>query len=185
LQFESFDGNYVRLLKEGDAVVGQHFALYFGKVLYLKLRSRVRSLDTIDDIRQETLARVLRIVRQGGVQQPERFGSFVNRVCNNVMMESHRDVLRYDPLNDQADDPPDPGINLDAPLVDADTKRQVHRVLNRLSRKDRRLLIAVFLEERDKSDICREYKVDTEYIRVLVHRAKCRFRELYLKHPPS
>jgi RNA polymerase sigma-70 factor (ECF subfamily) len=65
-----------------------HFASYFGDLLYLKLRVRLRSIELIEDICQETLTRVLEILREGpGVERPERFGAFVNGVCNNVMRE--------------------------------------------------------------------------------------------------
>ena len=35
----------------------------------------------------------------------------------------------------------------------------------------------LFFDERDKNDICRDLQIDRGYLRVLVHRAKSRFRE--------
>jgi RNA polymerase sigma-70 factor, ECF subfamily len=35
----------------------------------------------------------------------------------------------------------------------------------------------VFLEEGERSEICERLKVDGDYLRVLLHRAKERFRE--------
>src|SRR5437879_13545424 len=86
-QFHSFDEDYLRRLASGDAVVEHHFSSYFGDLLLLKLRVRVRSPQLVEDIRQETLMRVLQIVRRKGVDHPERFGAFVSAVCNNVMLE--------------------------------------------------------------------------------------------------
>ena len=37
----------------------------------------------------------------------------------------------------------------------------------------------LFFDERDKDGICRELNVDRNYLRVLVHRAKMRFRERF------
>jgi RNA polymerase sigma-70 factor (ECF subfamily) len=37
----------------------------------------------------------------------------------------------------------------------------------------------LFFEERDKDEICRELNVDRGYLRVLLHRAKVRFRERF------
>jgi RNA polymerase sigma-70 factor, ECF subfamily len=48
-----------------------------------------------------------------------------------------------------------------------------------LSEKDRRLLRAIFFEEKDKAEICHEFGVDRDYLRVLLHRAKQSFRTLY------
>jgi hypothetical protein len=39
----------------------------------------------------------------------------------------------------------------------------------------------VFLEEQDKTDICKRFQVDRDYLRVLVHRAKTRFRDAFDK----
>ncbi|HEX8881821.1 MAG TPA: hypothetical protein VF749_17385, partial [Candidatus Acidoferrum sp.] len=45
--------------------------------------------------------------------------------------------------------------------------------------RDRELLRAVFFEERDKDAVCREIGVDRNYLRVLVHRAKDKFKAVY------
>jgi RNA polymerase sigma-70 factor (ECF subfamily) len=180
LTFQSFDADYVRRLKEGDAAVEDHFASYFTKVLVLKLRCRLRSPELIEDVRQETLMRVLQILRtKGGVDHPERFGAFVNSVSNNVLMEFCRSEKRHDPMDEHVREPEDTRVDMDAPLINLDTKRQVQRVLDELPEKDRRLLAAVYLQERDKSEICRRQKVDPDYLRVLLHRAKGRFRKAY------
>jgi len=65
LTFETFNEDYVRRLTEGDSGTGEHFASYFDKVLFLKLRVRLRSAQLIEDVRQETLTRVLVVLRQG------------------------------------------------------------------------------------------------------------------------
>jgi RNA polymerase sigma-70 factor (ECF subfamily) len=48
--------------------------------------------------------------------------------------------------------------------------------------RDRRLLREVFLEERDKDEVCRDFGVDRDYLRVLLHRAKQSFKSMYLKN---
>ncbi len=181
LNFQSFDGEYVRRLTEGDPQVSDHFTSYFGELLSLKLRMRVRSPQLVEDIKQETLLRVLETLRRkGGIEHPERFGAFVNAVSNNVMLELLRGERRHDQLNEGVE-PQDRSIDLDAPLVTGERKRHVADVLAELPEKDRALLRMVFLEEKDRSEICREFHVDNEYLRVLLHRAKWRFRLLYSK----
>ena len=181
MTFQSFDEEYVRRLKDGDAQVEEHFASYFGNLLYLKLRSRLRSPQLIEDIRQETLLRVLQILRnKNGVEHPERFGAFVNAVCNNVILEFYRAESRHDAVDDSQEEPPDTTVDLDAPLINFDTRRQVQRVLDELPEKDRHILQAVYLDEMDKSEICRLHNVDADYLRVLLYRAKSRFRRVYL-----
>jgi RNA polymerase sigma factor (sigma-70 family) len=189
LKFQQFDAEYVRRLTQGDAGVEEHFASYFGDLLFLKLRARLRSRPLIEDIRQETLMRVLLILRtRGGVEHPERFGAFVNAVSNNVMMELRRAELRHDPMDETQVEPLDTTVDLDAPLVDIETKRLVRQVMDELPEADRRVLEETYLEEIDKAEICRRHKVNANYLRVLLHRAKCRFRLIYhdcVGHGPS
>lgn len=181
MRFHSFDADYLRRLASGDPVVETHFTGYFGELLNLKLRVRLRSLQLVEDIRQETLLRVLQIVRnKGGVDYPERFGAFVNAVCNNVLREMVRADSRHDSLEPSVE-PRDQRIDLDAGLVTEQSRRQVREVLEELPEKDRNLLRMVFLEERGKAEISHSLAVTDDYLRVLLHRAKSKFRSAYSK----
>src|SRR3984893_13457562 len=115
-QFHSFDQDYLRRLASRDAVVEDHFSSYFGDLLLLKLRARIRSSQLIEDIRQETLLRVLRTVRKAGVEHPERFGAFVSSVCSNVTMELLRGEMRHEGLAPEFE-PADDRVDLDVLLV--------------------------------------------------------------------
>jgi RNA polymerase sigma-70 factor, ECF subfamily len=180
LIFHTFDADYIRRLTDGDPATEEHFAAYFSELLLLKLRSRLRSPHLIEDVRQETLLRVLQSLRRkGGVEYPERFGAFVNSVCNNVLLEFRRSESRTDPMGEHDAEPADTTVNLDEPLVTSDLKRQVAQILDALSERDRQLLRAIFLEEQDKAAVCARFHVDQNYLRVLLHRAKSRIRKGY------
>jgi RNA polymerase sigma-70 factor (ECF subfamily) len=60
-------------------------------------------------------------------------------------------------------------------------KDKVGEVLRGLAPRDRSLLKAVFLDERDRDEVCREFGVDRDYLRVLLHRAKQEFKTEYVK----
>jgi RNA polymerase sigma-70 factor (ECF subfamily) len=55
----------------------------------------------------------------------------------------------------------------------------VHEILGGLPDRDRLILTAVFIDERDKDTVCQEMGVDRNYLRVLVHRAKISFRQKF------
>src|SRR5450755_142881 len=182
LRFDSFNLDYIQRLTEGDSGAEDHFASYFGSMLFLKLRVRLRSIPLIEDVRQETLMRVLLILREGeGVKRPERFGAFVNGVCNNVVREFRRLDGREDPWDDNLEEPADPHADLDAGLDIAGLKLDIRRILAELPDKDRQILQSIFLDEIDKAEICRRFQVDPNYLRVLVHRAKGHFRKAYCR----
>jgi RNA polymerase sigma-70 factor (ECF subfamily) len=182
LQFQSFDASYVERLRAGDFRTQDHFVAYFTELIQIKLRSRLKSPQAIEDVRQETFARFFTALHAGKIQQPERLGSFVNSMCNNVLLEHYRSGARQDPLDDEdGKDFPATGIDLVSALAAQQTEKKVREIIEQLSERDRRLLREIFIEERDKDDVCRDFGVDREYLRVLLYRAKRAFKSLYLK----
>ena len=182
MEFFTFDNAYVERLREGDPSTEQHFVAYFGQLLHIKLRSRPLTSDKVDDLRQETFIRVIAALRrEGGVRQPERFGAFVNSICNNVLLEYYRSSAKNQPMEDAHMDIPDKVLNLEGMLVTKESAEHVRRILDGMPKRDRDLLRAIFLEEKEKDVVCREMGVDREYLRVLVYRAKDKFKALYEK----
>ncbi len=182
VQFQTFDEDYVRRLRDGDSQTEQHFARYFGELIYLKLRRRVRSRQLQEDIRQETLCRVLSALREkDGVEDPRKFGAYVNGVCHFVSVELSRSESRYQPAERDLEEQQDTRNAPDAPLVNAQRRVLVRKVLARLDQRDRGLLRAVFLEELGSKEVCRRFHVQPDYLRVLLFRAKARFRQAYAR----
>ena len=183
MEFFTFDSAYVERLQSGDVVTQQHFVDYFSELIRLKLRTRLSSPEAIEDVRQETFRRVLAVLRkEGGLRQAERLGPFVNTVCNHVLQEQYRtqgrktSALEDEPEEVYVDSRPDALSLLEA----KDSARVVQKALATLPAKDRNLLRAVLMEERDKDEICEEMGVTREYLRVLVHRAKQTFKTFYM-----
>jgi RNA polymerase sigma-70 factor (ECF subfamily) len=181
---ESFDREYVERLKQGDPATERHFTKHFGDLLRIKLRARLRSVDLIEDLRQETFLRVLTALRRkDSLKCPERLGAFVNAVCQNLLCEVYRSKSRTESGLPEQFEVFDSGPGPESALLTEEQKWQVRRVLEDLPAKDRDLLRMVFYEDADKDDICRRFRVEREYLRVLVHRAKARFRkELLERH---
>ena len=183
MEFFNFDEAYLKRLREGDPATEQHFVSYFEQLLRIKLRSRTLPSDKVEDLRQETFIRVIVKVRQeGGVRQPERFGAFVNSICNNVLLEYYRSSGKnQQPLEDAHLEIPDKAINLEGMLVTKQSGEFVRQILGAMPKRDRALLRALFFEEKEKDAVCQEMGVDRDYLRVLLLRAKDKFRALYEK----
>lgn len=183
MQFHSFDATYVGSLCAGDRQTEEHFVGYFSQLIHVKLRSRLQSPHAIEDVRQETFARVFRTLRkEGGLRQPECLGAFVNTVCNNVLLEQYRASSRAESLDEEGrPEPVSRGANALDLAAGNQMKQKVREILLDLSPRDRTLLKAVFLDERDRDEVCAEFGVEREYLRVLLHRAKQEFKIEYLK----
>lgn len=187
LQFQSFDEAYVERLRAGDFRTQEHFGAYFSALIQVKLRSRLQSREAIEDVRQETFARFYGALRDRTFLHPERLGSFVNSICNNVLLEHYRADTRHSSLDDDDEQIQIPAQTMDlvGALAARETGKKVREILEQLSERDRQLLRDIFLEERDKDEVCRDFGVDREYLRVLLHRAKQSFKSVYRKNTGS
>lgn len=183
MQFQTFDESYVKRLREGDFRTQEHFVAYFSELIQLKLRSRLHSPQAIEDVRQETFARVFAALRsEGRIRQPERLGAFVNSLCNNVLLEYYRASQRDTSLEDEENQEfPAKNVDIFGAVAAREMGEKVREILDELPERDRRLLREIFIEERDKDEVCRDFGVDRDYLRVLLHRAKHAFKSLYLK----
>jgi RNA polymerase sigma-70 factor (ECF subfamily) len=169
-------------LRTGDPETEKHFVAHFSNVIRIAMRYRLRSWELIEDIRQETFLRVLNFLRSDrSLEHPERLGAYVHSVSVNVMLELLRASTRHPPLPEDSHHFPDSGEGSDNRVVTRERKEIIAEVLADMAQKDRDILKSLFLEDASKEDVCRRYGVDRDYLRVLVHRAKARFREIYEK----
>ena len=177
----TFDAEYVDRLTAGDPAIERHFHEYFGELIFIKLRSRKYAREAIEDIRQETFLRVVQAIRRKAIQDPRRIGAYVNTVCNHVAQEYRRADARHPLL--EGDPPPlaDTHPGADGEMMTRESQEEVRAVLRELSDKNRLILTALYLEEQPLAELCRTFRVDSNYVRVLVFRARSQFRSAFEK----
>lgn len=180
---QRFDDCYVQKLRMGDSQTTRHFVEYFRDLLRAKLRSRLRSPQLVDDACQETFLRVFRALHRGDdIRNPECLGAYVNSVCNHVLQELYRSEKRHRSSTAVAlEEFEDAAPLQEDQLERLQRQRLVRQIISELPAPDRRLLYALFVEEDEKEAICARFSVERGYLRVLLHRARQRFRTLYLK----
>ena len=172
-----FDSGYVNGLRQGDPAIEAHFVDHFNPILLRTLRRKVRSADQARDLRQETFLRVLATVRSGrGIREPERFERFVTGVCNNIVRETYRQQCRSVGLSTLEADPEADFPSAYALVLAEESRDKVRQILAQLDADERDILEAMLLDEQNKEDICRRLGVSRSYLRVLLCRAKKRFR---------
>jgi len=176
VDFDSFDAAYLERLSGGDPEVEAHFARYFGDLLLIVLRARQFRREAINDIRQETLLRVLKAVRANEIRDPRCLRGFVHSVCKNVIREHSRADWRTSTATEDTPEPADERADSERDLVTKELQSLVREIIAEMPAKDRKLLTAV-LEEKNSVEICREIGVDANYLRVKMHRAREKFRQ--------
>jgi RNA polymerase sigma-70 factor, ECF subfamily len=181
-QFETFNSLYVASLRSGDPVTEEHFATYFSKILDLKLNVRFRNTAFVQDVRQETLRRVLETIRlKETLRDAQQLGAFVNSVCKNVLREHWRAASKVgsqEQPRDLKDHRPDPEEIFEI----SEEASRLHAALLRMPKKQQRLLTLLYFEERDYSEVSRQIGVNRGYLRVLAHRAILELRHSFFEY---
>jgi len=172
-----FDEAYLCALKARDAEAEATLISHFSRPVQVKLRARLRSPELVQDASQETFLRVLTYFRSGKtLESPGSLPGFVYVTCHNVALELLRAHTRQDQYPERLQEPAAAGLDPERQMVTEERKVLVQRLLAELSEKDRKLIKRVFLDEEDKDAVCREFDVNRNYLRVLLHRARVRFK---------
>lgn len=179
MELFSFDEEYLRRLGSQDAATETHFVSYFSERLKVTLRARGIDSQTLDEVRQETFCRVLDAVRSGEVRNPRGFGAYVHSVCKNVLSETRRDMVRNQHDSLDSTDVADGQLDLEDLMQQKQDGKLVREILAMLPERDRYILRARFFEERANEDVCAQFGIDRDYLRVLLHRALLRFGDIY------
>jgi RNA polymerase sigma-70 factor, ECF subfamily len=152
-----------------------------------KLRPRVRfkvSYDVgfycadVDDIVQEALMRFMVAAREDKIRDQAALGAFLNGICRNVVSEYRRRNMRDEPMPEVVPEPPGKAIP-EAELFEL--RQAIAHGLEQLSERDRRVLRSFYLEETSKEEILRQTGMTDENFRVVLCRAKERFRAIYVE----
>jgi RNA polymerase sigma-70 factor (ECF subfamily) len=132
----------------------------------------------VDDIVQETLARFLVATREEKIHNPAAVGAFLNGICRNVISEYRRRNMRDEPMPEVVPEPASKAIP-EAELFEL--REAIAQGLEQLSERDRRVLRGFYLEEQSKEEILKQTGMSDENFRVVLCRAKERFRAIYVE----
>jgi RNA polymerase sigma-70 factor (ECF subfamily) len=178
-----FDESYLRALEGRDEAAENQLISSLGPRIRMVLRSHIRSWDRTLDAYQETFLRVFTYLRSGKtLDSPSSLPGFVLAVSRNVAFEHLRSYSRQDQFPEEMADPVDTAPGLEDKVVTEERKQIVRRVLSELNQRDRDLL-CLLLEDEDPKKLCRDFGVDRSYLRVLLYRARLRFKKALERHP--
>jgi RNA polymerase sigma-70 factor (ECF subfamily) len=116
--------------------------------------------------------------RDDKIRDQAALGAFLNGICRNVVSEYRRRNLRDEPMPEVMPEPPSKSI-AEAELFEL--RQAIANGMEQLSERDRRVLRAFYLEEKSKDEILEQTGMTDENFRVVLCRAKDRFRAIYLE----
>jgi len=177
--FCTYDDAYIEALRAGDPDVENHLISQFSTAVRAKLRARLRSPELVEDAYQETFLRVLGYFQSGKtLNKAASLPGFVHSICHNVALELLRQYTKQDQIPEHHPGVVDERPDAQDQLVTEERKTMVRQILDELSENDSRVLKRIFLDEEDRDTVCRELDVDRNYLRLVVFRARRRFRDV-------
>ncbi|MGO4882230.1 MAG: RNA polymerase sigma factor [Bryobacteraceae bacterium] len=180
----NFDAGFLTRLQQRDPEACTFLVSSLTPALEARLRCKLRDYGAIEDIRNETFYRVFCLVDGGRIRTPEQLGSFVRGVCDRVAQESRRKRHATEFLHDTVFEPRDCRPHLDQVLIDQERSDLVWREVMKLSEEDRRLIVEMHCEERDRCEMARTLGLTTSGLNVRLCRAMKRLRARVLPLAP-
>jgi len=132
----------------------------------------------VDDIVQESIARFLLAAQQEKVRNPEAVGAFLLGICRNVISEYRRRSVRDEPMPEVVPEPPEKTL---AGTDLFEFREAIAKAMEQLPERDRRILRAFYLEEKPKEEILKQTELSDQNFRVVLFRAKEKFRRVYVE----
>jgi RNA polymerase sigma-70 factor (ECF subfamily) len=132
------------------------------------------------DLCQDTLVIVLQRLRSSTIEDPSRLCAFAAQTARQLEFDarrrtaSHRTIVDSDAVDAAVPESPNESVVDDDLLV-----KLVRGVLSELGQdRDREILRRFYLQDEDKSDICRTLSVAPAAFDLLIFRARARVRSL-------
>jgi RNA polymerase sigma-70 factor (ECF subfamily) len=127
----------------------------------------LRDEQAASDLMQQVLLVTIEALRAGKLRDPQRIGSFVFGTCRMVVLEIRRGGARRERLLGQyANDVPIADASV-APRLDHE---RVTRCLDRLSERERAVLLMTFYEEKPAAEVAGLLGLAEGNVRVIRHR---------------
>ncbi len=146
----------------------------YSALIYFIAVREMRAPADAEDVRNETLLRVLNAIRNGRLATPAALPGFVLSTARNVMHEFARQGRRAEPILERDFAGPNPDAQ-----TDIEAQQAVELVIRRLKPRERTFLRLFYYEELSNDEISRRLGVPEERLRLIKSRALKSFREIY------
>lgn len=143
-------------------------------------RRRLRGAEAVEEFAQDALLLMIEALRQGRVEQPERFGGFVLGICRSLAFDRARQRERRAALW-EAYGPALHVVSLEAAPRESYEIAHLEDCLSQLSKRARDLVRLGYVESRAHDEVAAELDISPSNARVLRHRTLSSLRDCMSK----
>ena len=172
----------VQRIIDGDSFAESQLVQQFGRGVYYVLRRESRSMDVVDDLYQETFRIGIEKIRKGDLRDPSKVGAFLSSTARFVVIDYFRREARHDSSDIDHVDVATPGQSQLHELISQEHAELVRSTIGELrNERDRAIIFRFFIAQHDKEDICRDLDLSALHFNRVLHRAKQRYKTLFLQ----
>lgn len=155
------------------------FAARYRAPLVAMLTRRLRDRGRAEDLCHDALGVAMEALRTGRLRDPERLPAYLFATARNLVCRSFRSSRREEELHPDGRELPDHALDPEQAALLAERRRQVRRLLRRLSERDRIVLEALFLQEIESAALCAALGLTAAQLAVVRCRALKRLARLW------
>jgi RNA polymerase sigma-70 factor (ECF subfamily) len=178
------EADLVSRIMAGDLEAEAELVKRYNRGVSFIIRQEVRDAAFADDLYQETFCLVLEKIRRGEVREPEKLSGFIGSVARNLTIGHFRRAGRREILigTEETAALPHPAPSQLEALLRKEKVELIRQVLKEMTnQRDIEVLFRFYLAEEEKEKICADLGLTSAQFNLVLHRARERYRELYLR----
>ena len=173
-------------IRTGDEAAATELVARFHRGLTLVLRRRCGSVETAQDLVQETFLVVLQKIRRDEVEDPARLAGFIHGTARHLLLAHRRKAGRLVGFEDEGSRPDERVVEPRSDHLDTLMRREESRLVRELLRempypRDRQVLIRFYLSQQPKEVICADLDIEPGHFRRVLYRARERLRQQWAR----
>lgn len=166
--------------KRGERQAEEALCARFAPAVRAFARRRLRGTDAVEEFAQDVLLLMVEALREGRVEQVERFGGFVLGICRNLASDRARQRERRKHLW-QTYGAPLQAISAEASERESYEIAHLEDCLSQLSKRAREVVRLGYVEARGHEEVAAALEISPQNARVLRHRTLASLRECMSK----
>ncbi len=173
----------VRRILAGEAGAEENLVREYARGVYYVLRREARNQEVVDDLYQETFRIAIEKIRKGDLRDPTKLGSFLASMARFVVIDYFRGEAKHQNKTDldNTEIPLPEESQLHQMILD-ERGQMVRNLIGGLkSERDRAILFRFYIAQEEKADICRDLDLTALHFNRVLHRAKQRYKALFLE----
>ena len=165
---QTSDAELARQIGSGDREAEAELFRRMAPRIRLYGLRHLRDEHASEDLTQQVLITTLEALRAGRLREPEKLASFVLGTCRMTVLDQRRSAQRKESLLERF------GADLMAPVqpsIPNLDREQLTSCLQKLSERERTVVVMTFYDERTGADVASFLGVSEGNVRVIRHRA--------------